>query len=593
MSTISEYILLWEYDKPLDLSAMLNYEAGVFYWLITQPDNEFSDDSQNTIKYAVKSFRYDDIYFSRVTSLADLRLTDNSFYYDTDTTELYVRREDWKPLTKSIVFAGIATGFSLGNLPFAYFNNIYYGERISSILNIKKEKDQFYYGILKFQSGSVKLINNDGELDDWSGRNLFNQTNRILIGDSGDNYEDFDTIFTGLIGKPTRSWTDLNIAVEDVRKGMSASIATNLLNQTDWPYLDDNNVDKQKPVAYGDIFNAPCICLNETETSPTYYTFLLCDTYYNSVYDLDTVYVDGTAVSVYDYDYDAGTFRLTFAVAEDNTGNVTADFTVNIKNGVSIIKDLILNYDNRPYLSSFWDTDEVDAAYALARNTSVYVDDTKKLKDVIKDVADDIQGLFFPHDDGKYTIRIFDEDRTPVKTIYKDEWIDDPQIEDSPDEFLTSCIVKYRHNQDEDDYRQVENTDYQAEAFETYKNYNTETFETNLTTEADALAYSEDILQYRTSVPVIVSRSVKLGEHYDLEIMDFIICDPQTRVSEDPVWGIWEVIGIIKNMNDMIIGLTSRYIKSYTPIEYEYSYITYGGVNITYNGDPIIYREEV
>ena len=569
-STISDYIFLWEYDKPLLLAGMLNEEAGIFSWLMTQPDNTFSDSSQNTIKYNVRSFRYEDIYFSSVDSIADLRLTANSFYYDVNTTILYVRREDWNPLVSFNVYAGIAVGYSLGNLDFAYFNNIYYGQRVKTIFNIKKEKDQFYYGTLKFQSGSVSLLNQDGELDDWASRNLYNQPNRILIGAQGALYTDLESIFTGLIGNTKRTWDDNVIDVEDVRKGMTTSIANNLLNKIDWPYLNDDSVDIPKPIAYGQNFNAKCICLN-SEEGGSYYTFLICDTKYNAVASLDVVYVDKIAVSVYSTNLTAGTFVLTSGIAGTNLEVVTADFTMGILNGVDIIKDLVKNYDNRPYLSDFWDVVEVDVAQALARNTSVYVNDDKKLQEIIKDVASDIFGLFFPHDDGKYTILIFDENRTPVKIIYKDEWMDDPKMEDNANEFLTSCIVEYHHDLDEDKYRQYENTGYKDDAFDTYKKYNKEPFTTNLTTLADAMAFSEDVLKYRTAVPITVSRTLKfVNYNYRLEIGDFVICDPLTReynpitkIKQVPVMAIWEIIGIVKDIKKMGIALTLRYIKSY------------------------------
>ena len=593
---ISNYIFLWEYDIPLELNSMLNAEAGIYSWVITQEDNDYSEAGyQNTIKYAIKSFRFGNIYFVQVDSLVELRLTDNSFYYDSSTTELYVRREDWRPLLGNVIYAGAATGYSLGNLDFAYFNNIYYAQIIKQIFSISKEKDQFYFGNLKFQQGTVELITTGGDFDDWASRNLFNQQNRVLIGENGDDYEDFEAIFSGQIGRSNRNWSSINVEVEDIRKAMTRSVAYNLLNQTDWPYLKDKYVGKPKPVAYGYIYNAKCYCMNGDESSPSYYTFLMCDTYFNSVHSISAAYIDDEAVSIYDYDLSAGTFRLTFAIADGNLTKVTADFRVNIHNGVDILKDLILNYDNKPYLASFWDLTETDIARGLARNTSVYVNNKKKLKDVIKDVAEDIQGLFFAHDDGTYTVRIFDEDRTPAKTIYKDEWIPqdtEPEIEDYADEFMTSCVVQYRKDQKNREFREYENTDDEQTAFDTYKNYKTETFETGLTTLADAQAYSEEILQYRTSVPVVVEREVKFN-HYDLEIMDFLICDPLTRIDEDPVWGVWEIIGINKNISEMTIGLTLRYIKAYTPIEYVYSYILYNTAIITYNGEAILYREVV
>jgi len=431
--------------------------------------------------------------------------------------------------------------------------------------------------------------NGDGYFDDWRDRNLFAQACRLLVGQYGDSYADLEQKFTGNIEDDSRSWDSISIKLEDIRKGLTKPVADNLLTQDDYPYLNDDNVDVPKPIAYGEIFNAECICLNQEE-STTNYTFLICDTEFNAVDSLDKVYVEGEEKTPTSTDLANGTFVLTSTqLGGDSSAEVTADFEIAINNGVSIIKDLIENYDGKPFLSTFWDTTEVNTAASLARDTSLYIDDDKKLKDAVKEVSSDIDGLFFAKDNGKYTIRIYDANRTPTKTIYTDEWIDEPDIDNNASEFLTSAVVKYRHDVTEDTYRLYENLDYKTETFARYKRYKKSTFETGLVTEADAIDKSETILDFSSNVEDIVKRSTK-WQNSDLEIMDFVICDPTRRYSKTDTLAIYEVVGIEKSFANMTVKFSLRYVKAYTPVVTAYYSIVDESANyiVDENGNTLI-----
>jgi len=593
-------ITLWEYDSPLILNDLLNYEAGIWFWTITPGVVVVTDDNGNTgyydytnsVIYNIQSLLIDGEPYSETTSLADCRLTNKSFYYDTATTYFYVHFDDFEPPLDKIVSVGAAIGFSYGaftdGLP--YYNNDYYEPRIKKIFPIKKDKDPLYYGLLKFITGKITASNNDGYFDDWKNRNLFAQATRLLIGNEGDDYSEFKRFFTGYIEDDSTEWTEFQVDLQDIRAGLTRPVASNLLTLADYPKLSDNNVDAPKPVAYGDIYDAPCICLNEEETVATY-TFLLCDTEFNPVHSLSKVMVEGVDKTVNaTLNASAGTFTL--PTAHYNPGQeVTADFTVNIKNGVEIIKDLILNYDDKPFLASFWDLEETDLAEALSRNTSLYIDDDKKLRDAIESVSFDIDGLFFSKDDGVYTIRIYDEDREPVKIIKCDEFLGEPKNENSGSQYLTSAIIKYKHQINEDTYSQFENREYQDQAFSIYKRLKVETFETGLTTKEDAEKKSETILNFSANIPNIVTRNIKFDT--DLEIMDFVICSPYTRLSQAPDYGVYEIIGIVKDLDKLENKLTLKYVKNYNlPVDTAFEIlIDENGEYITdENGDTILMR---
>lgn len=596
----SAKITLYEYDRPVDLTSdLLNYSSGIWSYTITPGDITVTDDNSNTgyysynnaIIYNVQSVNVDGFQLLRVDSIADLLTQSGSFYYDGTTTKIYIAFTDYEPPLAKQIYISAVVGFAYNTDTDMYFEGAYYDPRVSSIFGIKKSKDPLFYGLLKFDSGTVKLINDDGELDDWRDRNLYRQATRLLVGEAGFTYDEYEKVFTGIIGNDSRTWSDISIKVEDVRAGLSAPVPYNTLTQTDYPYLDDSLVDKYIPIAYGSIRNAEAFCLNSEETA-SYYTFIFCDTEFNNATSLDAVYVDGEAVAVYSTDLSSGTFVLTSAVVNDQFTSVTCDFHgASIENGVDIIKDLMLNYANTTYISELWDTTETAAAQAISRDTSVYKKEQVKLSKLIEQVCVDIDALFFAHDNGLYTIRIYDADRTPVKTIYSDEWMDEPTIDNNSDEFLSSVIINYNKDQSSDEYYTYEETSYIDEVFDIYKSKQSKTIETGLTTEADAILKAQTIMESSKLVQDIVKRSVKF-QHYDLEIMDFVICDPRCRVSGVEVPAIWEVIGIAKDLQNYVVQLTLRYIKSYTPVVTTYSALTDGTDYITdESGNTIIIAE--
>lgn len=595
-------IVLFEFDKPLFLSDLLNYAPGIWFWILTPGTVVVTDDNgetgyynyNNETIYTISSLVVGDVSYSSTLTYNDMFATNESFYYDPDTTRIYIHFDNFDPPLDKSLKSGAAYGSIKGSAVSYNYNSFYYRPDVLTLPTIKKEKDPLTYGFQKFGSGEVTLINSDGEYDDWRSRNMFSQAARILTGDYDAEYKDFDKRFSGFVENDSRNFETISITIQDTRKNLTQPVATNTLNQTDWPNLPDDKVDTVKPVAYGDIFNAECICLNEEESSPTYYTFLLCDTQWNPVKSGSVVvYLNGEIISPYDIDYAAGAFRVVRATVEDDLSSVTADFTIDIKNGVDIILDLIYRYDYKPLVSSFWDIDEIATAKALSRDTSIYVDDDDELKDIIKDICFDIDALFFIKDNGLYSIRIFDEDRPITKEITTDEWTSDPSISNQGDEFLTSCIIKYKKDQAEDDYSQYENNSYKSGAFDIYKKYRSETFETNLTTLAEAQAKSETIMEWSSNIQDIITRST-IWDHSDLEIMDFVLCSPTTRQSQADAKAVYEVLGIQKDFDNLKVTLTLRYIKADPTVYYTYDYLVDNNnlPIVDHNNDLIITKKE-
>ncbi len=573
---MTKKIIIFEYDTPINQNEFINFEPGIWWWKVENNVKNVTDNHsvvgfyeyfQNQ-KRLVKSVRVDGILYSRTLSLSDCRLTDSSFYYDYPAQVLYVHFKNFENKIGKRVFYGSVVGYSQipNNDIKTYWNDYYYEPRLVSVSGLKKSIDPLFFGLLKYQTGSVKLINTDGHFDNWRDKNLWGQGARIMVGGISDPYDNFETVFEGAIQDDSRDFDEFTVKLEDLRRSLTQPIATNRLTKSEFPYLNDNNSDEVKPVAYGTIYNAKAICLNEDEASPTYRTFLIADTEFNMIYSLDKIYVDEIETALTGtVNLSAGTFTMTTASVNGNEDKVTIDFIANTKtNGVEIIKDLLYRYDGKPYLQSFFDTNEIDLAATLARNTSLYVSDgSTKLSEGIESVCNDIDARFFVKNNGLYTIRIYDPAReeNAVK-ILNDEWLSLPELENNGSEYLTSVIITYRRSIENDYHRTYENTNYKDSTFEIYKKLKVETFDTNLYTIEDAQDKSETIMSISKKVNDIIKRQTT-WEKFGIEPGDFIVCDPISRPNAQQNLKVFEVVEVQNDVSNFKIKLGLRYVRDY------------------------------
>ena len=601
MNPATDTLVLVEYDRPIDVNDLLNQESGIYNLIVTPGDIVVTDDNSNTgyydynnaVTYVVKSFFDGASYLSETISLNDCRATDSSFYYDVATTRLSVHLENFDPPTNPGMFFGVATGFTKGNSDSDnYFNNVYYDPILLSVPDLSKEKDPLYYGRFKYQSVKISVNNTSGIMDKWRQENNFFQPGRVLVGGPDTSYLNFVQRFSGYIENDSRTWTNFSFTIQDQRKGFFRPVAINNITQSAFPFLDDKNNDKPRPVAYGPISKAGAICLNETEVAPVEYEYLIADTEFNFIDSLDNVYVAGTVKTPASVDLIAGTFQMTAADVAGELDNVKIDFTVDIKNGVAIIKKLIGDYQKLPFVPSFWDIAEINAAEIQSRNTSLYIDDKTKISDALEKICFDIDGYLFPLDSGVFTVRIYDKTRVPVRTIAESEWLGEPVAPNNGSEFLTSAVVEYKEDQSENKFLRAENKDFESVAFQRYKEYKVKSFKTGLTTEADALDKGKTIMEFSSNVVDIISRDVS-WLHSDLEMMDFIIGHPDKRVSETEVLKVFEILGIGKNIDTKRVSLKLREVVGVIPDIFIESTLVddLGGLITDNTGIPITFKQ--
>ena len=603
MTATNQNIILFEIDRPrwllsplyfnpanqLPLAGILNFEPGIWFYVMTPGAVVVEDDEenegyyhyQNTAYYNIATVKVNDVAYRKVNGLPSLRTTDSSWYYDQETTKLYLHFNKWEPpLNKEIVF-GAMMGYSWKESENCYYDDQYYEPRISKLFPIKKSIDPLFWGLLKFQAAKVELINNDGGLDNWEVMNLFAQTATLLKGNEGDDYEDFEIIYKGFIENNDKNFEKFSVNIQDERKSFTQKISQNVFTVSVFPGLEhdgesSSDIGEPVPIAWGKIYRAKAVCLNPYELYLGSYVFLFADVTLNSIVIHTETYINGKTTPI--TGSGGGQFWInptTYPAVVDNLDNLTCDFTAtSTENGVTLITELMDDICGVDYTSEFWDTAEVAVAEALALDTSIYVDDADKtVADIIAQICADCDLRFFQHDNGLWTIRVYDEDRVPAKTIYADEWLDEPQLSNNASQFMTSVVVGYKKKQDTGDSEHVTKTDYEAdvgypfESTETYlhdiyKSYKTTTFETNLITKTEAKEKAKAIMRISGNIQNIASCTTII-DHDDLEITDFVIASLATRYGQAEEWGVYEIMEISKDYEKNNIKLNLRYVKAY------------------------------
>ncbi|HSW63525.1 MAG TPA: hypothetical protein VLH56_09485, partial [Dissulfurispiraceae bacterium] len=429
-------ITLVEIDVPIITDTFINQSAGIWHntlsdelgpsgITITGSDGTvgFYASQPTILYYRVGSLKVDNVDYTQVYSMGDCDTQDSSFYYDFLTRRIFYHFSGWCVPWGKLVRIGMIVGFSdkVGT-DGAYYDDIYYEPRITSVPSLKKSKDPLFYGILQYSGGSVNLINTDGDMEDlFDDNELIGQPVRVYSGYDGDAFADFSKVFSGNVEDYSYDRTNFSLNIIDNRKFLSRSIPTRKFTATDYPYMDEDDLGNVKPLAWGSIRNAPLVCTNTNGATP--WTFYVCDVTDHAITGVTNVYIEGILVDPADWSYADGVVTMASGVyvsddhddhyIEDNLGSVTADFVgfAGITKGLDVITDILLNYAQISFLATNYDLTEWAAALADSRTVGIYLNEETKINEVIQKICVAEDGSFLVKDDGTYTFRKYDETR--------------------------------------------------------------------------------------------------------------------------------------------------------------------------------------
>jgi hypothetical protein len=413
------------------------------------------------------------------------------------------------------------------------------------------------------------MNNADGFFDLFKDLNLYRQIARIKLGFDTLDYDDFQTIFTGFVESYSWDFDKFTVKIQDKRKTLTGKIPENVFTKAEFSYIKDDNVNKPKPIGFGNIRKASLTCTNEDETGPpAHYNYLLSDTTYADIYSVSTVYVDNKAISSGNWHYTAttGILQIDSGVLTDHITDVTVDFCPRaIYNSHEVIKTILydyadVNFNNATYYQAEWNQAQMNA-----RNIEIYINESTDILEVINKCLDASDAIFLIKDDGRFSSRLYDNDRQPSETIRNDEWFGDPSIDLDESQFLSEVTVCYNKEYSSDKKYRYVNTSYKSDVVARYAGEQSKEYDTILETETDAIAKSESIMFHSKEIKEIVKRTTGL-QHLNLEVMDFVEALPKNRYGNDDVNQLWEVLGRTFNPTTAKIDTTLRFVKTFVPI---------------------------
>jgi len=523
--TTSRKIVLAEIDIGREYTRWVNEGPGIWkttlYWTGTNvaygfkeafligPFQESGDkDMINpgwTAGVTVGSVQEDGTELTERASYALMYANAGSFYWDEENQIIYVRMTNDDYIHEHNMVLGIT--LKLTNDALADdLGEGYYEERLISVPAVSKTKDNHVYGLIQHAGGSFEIDNADGALD----------------------------------------WID----------------------NTTWPDMSPDDIGKPIPIFYGQVNNAPAICVNWDRGAAPAWIFKVCDVanHFYGIEEITKVYVDGVEKTPTP-DLANGTFTLAVAdysvtqtVTFDGKGLKNSGGTY-IEKALDVIEDLLsvyllITYDATNYDTTAWAAAE---ANAMNNNVGLWIDSPTEIIELIEMLCTSTKGNFIRKDsDGKYTFRFTDIEAASTATIIKEDYQESPRIYPDGDSMLSVVRVGYNKNIDKDSFSWNVQDSERTRIFSKYTKDRDLELETALLTSADAQELAEALYELFDDAEPIVEL-VLWSKYLSLEIMDVITVPVQRVDGRDMIPAI---IGEVIHLNkDPLTGLVTVQVR--------------------------------
>ena len=582
-------ITLVELSLPKRESDFIPHTAGIWKTKLTpgaaQMLGMYYGDQNAIIYERIGEIKVDNISYNKCDTYESCKAQDSSYYYDKSSTDLFIHFENFGYPVNRIITFGIICGFSVsakmrnGRPVDAYIGNISYDPVIKSISPISKTKDALFYGRMQFNACSITFFNANGRFDTLEKDDVYGQNVRILRGEDTDSIDDFKCIYSGYIEDFSRDYDSFTLNLNDPRKSYTDTLPTRKFTKSEFPMLKEEDENRCKPLRFGKVFGAECVCINGdqalAEDGSQLSKYMFIDTFYGSPTQLLAVYSDGELVDFDDagtafclnLDMSAGTFELP---AYYHGSEITCDVIgySGYSNGLAAIRKLLNIARKTAFIPENFDTDEWEAEEAKAPEISLDISDEEELSSIFERISASCYGIFYPKDDSRMSFRSFNPFRSISKYIFRDDWAagDSGKVSFKNSEFLSSITVQYAKNQASGDFKSISNTYYEEEVYARYDQKRPKTIETILATAEAANEYAEKMLQQCKEIRPEFTRQTTIDTS-DMEIMDFVIADNSRPFDASRKWQVFEIISLTKPTGGENASLTLKAVRELTQAE--------------------------
>jgi len=262
---MEDIVVLAEIEKSQDLTVLPTaHEPSIWRYCIFATGSilPFMKDTYNRLPIRVTNILVDFKEYTKFEEIEQLRaLNENEGGWVNKGAVLYVRFPHYFPPITFFSFKyGIYIGFT-NNKP-VLRNKLMFRSGLQNAPVVEQSADTFSYDKMKFNSASVTLDNSDGHFDNMS--NYFGNEFNLLVGnvkDLDDETDNFFNLAQYYIANFILKLDNVTFQLKDKRERLSARIPNKVFTLNEFPFLDDNNVDKDMQEAYGHCFGVPGVCL--------------------------------------------------------------------------------------------------------------------------------------------------------------------------------------------------------------------------------------------------------------------------------------------------------------------------------------------
>lgn len=511
---------------------------------------------------------------TKESSLANCLSTQETFFNDSGNQIIYIHfLNNNPPESFAFIVAGFTVGFRKGGTV-GYYNDIYYEPIVKSVPAITLKRDSLNFGRISFGGGSVLFDNLTGFFDQVARSDVFGQQVRILFGLDDWDYIEFIKVFVGTVDDYSLTTEEATVNIIDNRKKLSYPVPPNVFDSSTYPEIKDLNLNKPIPVCYGSLRNVPTICVNETNTMASSYTFKVCDTanHSNGVVSIINVRVDGSVVTPISTSLTGGSFVL--ATADYDPGQTVICDVVGLKNssgvlidnGLDVIRDLLETFGSLAWNNTNIDLGEWATATAQSKTVGIRIDKVLEIIKIIEDLCASLRGSFIPTNDGRYTFRFKNETKDAILNIPKTDLLANIGVDYPKGDFITSITLGYDRDWSSGDFLTYPNKTRESAIFERYDIYQPKELETYLSESSEVQELSEEFLDDGEEIKAIFEAVIKTqGIHAMIEDLVELQADRPQKTWYG--WVLCHVIGVIRNFETNQITLTLRYIRDLTQAE--------------------------
>lgn len=516
---------------PNNISRVYNIFAFSIAPLITDPSNywiAWGGYFDNPVGYGFQILM--NAFLNEVYSFTNLYAIQNSFYID-ETNNMVYMNIPYRPWQYgddySSLFNNTGSTFSSAPKDSRNLSDVYYGivktQPRMAIPSFNNKLNDVISGIITYNDFSIMMFNNDGYFDELNIIQYFNMPIQVSkTSEDMTDINDFNIIRKGIIEDIDVNFNSVNIKGVDQFYLMNTDFCRKF-TKSDYPNLDDGDVNSDMPVAWGSVSKVPLVEINRDSADPaTWAEYIALDP--NYITACSKVYDSNGAELTFSIAAGTGVIRVT---SLDDDGEVidadSADVTGKTNNTIGeIVVEAVVNNENFPYIEGIWDLTETNAYIALCAEVGFYFGGgtTRELVNAV--LKNDIAYLI-QKNDGRLTIRQWGQDYT---TWFVDSWLatkkPNKKFQDAFKYFCSSVQVNYGKNYKNSVYlsKYIDDTR-ESEIFGNYKRSFLAIFNTDLTESLEISDLAERLLERFGEVRETLS--IGLGvDTFQVDLLDKI-----------------------------------------------------------------------